>query len=225
VASCRISITPCSLAAQSPSRSNALDRAADGKQSGVAAGFRMKIASQPFSSSSCWQRSSPALGLPTSSTTTRLRSRAARGCRDLDRQRGFRDGCRRDRFGRGGQCRIGCPIRLAQRLASIGKTRSALESSRPLELCAHTTGKDRDPRRATTDGRCRVGECNGHRRIERSRDRRKKRDFRDHARPDRRGSPRRRPRYERSFFAARAPTAAGVSFGPAVVRALSRLRT
>ena len=72
MASCRISINPWSLAAaQSPSRSTALTRAAGGKQSGVLVGSRMKIASQPFSSSSCWQRSSPALGQPTSSTTTR----------------------------------------------------------------------------------------------------------------------------------------------------------
>jgi hypothetical protein len=61
MAGCRISISPCSLAAHSPSRSSALARAANGKQSGIPVGFRMKIASQPFSSSLCWQRSSPAL--------------------------------------------------------------------------------------------------------------------------------------------------------------------
>jgi hypothetical protein len=36
MASCRISMNPCSLAAQTPSRSSALARAAGGRQSGVA---------------------------------------------------------------------------------------------------------------------------------------------------------------------------------------------
>ena len=48
-------------------------------------------------------------------------------------------------------------------------------------------------------GRCRVYERNDRRRVERSRDRRKKRTT--CARLDRKGSSRRRPRYERSFRA------------------------